>query len=178
MHENTKFDPFYSVKIVPKVELDRTGWMQSIGNMPLWHRLSYFWLKTKYGLQVWDIMQPLLWLFLPIIANIIAKSMWLSSKGFDVRSIKSLQWWQMSFMIYSHPFHSMSSGPPSPEIQLFKSWPWNFKVKIMGVNQYHSKVIKTLMLLMSEVFAVVVVDADTDTAETNQKHDVTQTKMT
>ena len=35
--------------------------------------------------------------------------------------------------IDSHPFGSMSIGPPIPELWLFsKIWPWNSKVKVMG----------------------------------------------
>ena len=46
-----------------------------------------------------------------------------------------------SWMIDSHPFPSMSISPPIPE-GYFKPWPWNFKVKVMGVvkGQDHSMV--------------------------------------
>ena len=32
----------------------------------------------------------------------------------------------------SHPFHSMSNGPPIPNIWLFEIWPWKSKFKIIG----------------------------------------------
>ena len=48
--------------------------------------------------------------------------------------------WSWSWMIDSHPFRSMSISPhppPPPPTFLkwgyFKPWPWNYKVKVMGV---------------------------------------------
>ena len=45
-------------------------------------------------------------------------------------SHKSISW---SWMNDSHPFPSLSIGCPIPEIKLFRLWPWNSKVKVMGV---------------------------------------------
>ena len=38
-----------------------------------------------------------------------------------------------SWMIDSHPFCSMSICPTIPQIRPFQFWPWNYKVKVMGV---------------------------------------------
>ena len=47
--------------------------------------------------------------------------------------------WSWSWMIDSHPFCSMSISTPfhsSNNYGYFKLWPWNYKVKVMGVAKW------------------------------------------
>ena len=55
----------------------------------------------------------------------------------------------------SHPFHSMSIGPPIPNIWLFEIWPWKSKFKIMGeVKDQGHKVDPASYRLTSPLFHV------------------------
>ena len=67
----------------------------------------------------------------------------MADSKFDLENPSSRLWVRSKFNVTkwvqlpidSHPFHSMSTGPPIPGIWLFKIWLWTSKVKVIA--QYH-----------------------------------------